>query len=231
MNKHHNFILAFALTFLFFIQMAGVLVESIYVMDLMNTSLDAKALGLLFFFAPVLLALFRKQTPAWALWLIFGLLFIVRGIVPYLNTLGRMFASGVGTGSALLLLAFLMTTRKKDNSRPYIALTASAGLALAAALSVLLRTLDYSLDYSLTPSGGWLGWGLALLLGWTLTRLTLDNDLAASRSDGGVVSALLGIFLTITLVYFAFSAPAVIARWTQGNYFLIVTTVSLLATG
>ena len=211
--------------------MAGILVESIYVMDLMNTSLDAKALGLLFFFTPVLLIPFRKRTPAWALWSVFGLVFIGRGIVPYVNTLDRIFASGVGTGSALLLLAFLVTVRQKDGSRRHIAFIASTGLALAVALSVLLRTLDYSIDYSLIPSGGWLGWGLALLLGWTLTQLTLDDNFATSRSDGGVVSALLGIFLTITLTYFAFSAPAVIARWTQGNYFLIVTIVSLLSIG
>lgn len=231
MNKHHNFILAFALTFLFFIQMAGILVESIYIMDLMNTSLDAKVLGLLFFFTPVLLILFRKGTPAWTFWLTFGLLFIARGIVPYMNTLGRMFASGVGTGCSLLLLAFLMTAKHKDGSRLHLALTASAGLALATALSVLLRTLDYSLDYSLTLSGGWLGWGLVLLLGWTLTRLTSEDSPATPRSDKGVVSALLGIFLIITMTCFVFSAPAVIARWTQGNYFLIVTTIGLLSIG
>lgn len=37
---------AFAIVFLFFIQSARTLVESIYIMDLMNTSMDEKALGL-----------------------------------------------------------------------------------------------------------------------------------------------------------------------------------------
>ena len=41
--------------------------------------------------------------------------------------------------------------------------------------------------------------------------------------------AVLGIFLVLTLVYFAFSAPAVIARWTGANYPLIVITVSLFS--
>jgi endonuclease/exonuclease/phosphatase family metal-dependent hydrolase len=231
MNKQNNHIFAFALIFLFFIQMAGILIESIYILDLMNTSLDAKVLGLLFFFTPVLLVLIRKQTPAWTLWLIFGLLFIARGIVPYMNTLDRMLASGVGTGATLLLLALLMTARQRDDSHANIALTASAGLALAVALSILLRTFNYSLDYSLVPSGGWLGWGLLLLLGWTLTRLTLADTLATPHSKHEVAPALLGIFLTVAMTYFAFSAPAVIARWTQGNYFLIVTTVSLLSIG
>lgn len=231
MNKQHRNIFAFALIFLFFIQMAGVLIESIYIIDLMNTSLDAKVLGLLFFFTPVLLVVFRKRTPVRALWLTFGLLLIARGVVPYINTLGSMLTSGMGTGSALLLLALLMTVRQKDDSRRPIALNASTGFALAIALSVLLRTLAYGLDYSLTLSGAWLGWGLALLLGWCLTRLALDEDITAPCSNEGVTSALLGIFLSITLIYFAFSAPAVIARWTQGNYFLIAMTVSLLSIG
>ena len=231
MNKHHNFILAFALTFLFLIQMAGILVESIYIMDLMNASLDAKVLGLLFFFTSVLLVPFRKRTPVRALWLVFGLLFIARGVVPYVNTLGRMFASGIGTGSVLLLLAFLMTIREQKDEHPSLAFAASVGLALAVAFSVLLRTLGYSLDYSLAPSGGWLGWGLALLLGWTLTQLAISDNHEPLRPNPKAVPALLGIFLTVTLTYFAFSAPAVIARWTQGNYFLIVTTVSLLSIG
>lgn len=54
---------AFAIVFLFFIQSAGTLVESIYIMDLMNTSMDEKALGLLFFFSPVLLVPFYKKFP------------------------------------------------------------------------------------------------------------------------------------------------------------------------
>ena len=35
----------------------------------------------------------------------------------------------------------------------------------------------------------------------------------------------------ITLAYFAFSAPAVIARWTEADYRLIVMAVSLLSLG
>jgi endonuclease/exonuclease/phosphatase family metal-dependent hydrolase len=44
-------------------------------------------------------------------------------------------------------------------------------------------------------------------------------------------SAVVGIVLVLTLVYFAFSAPGVIARWTGGDYTLIVSAVSLLGLG
>jgi endonuclease/exonuclease/phosphatase family metal-dependent hydrolase len=224
-------VIAFGIFFLFFIQMAGILVESIYILDLMNTSLDAKALGILFFFSPALLLPFRKKFPGWAVWLIFGLLFISRGLIPTLNTVGRFYASGIGVGTALLLFPLLVTSKSKEQSQLQTGLWISAGLALAVGLSVLLRTLNYSLDLSLLPEGGWIGWGLGLLFGWTLTQLNWDGEQATPHSNGRVVSALLGIFLTLTLTYFAFSAPAVIARWTQGNYVLIVTTVSLLAMG
>ncbi|MEW5941185.1 MAG: endonuclease/exonuclease/phosphatase family protein, partial [Chloroflexota bacterium] len=105
----------------------------------------------------------------------------------------------------------------------------AAGLALAVGLSVLLRTLEYSLDLSLAPEGGWIGLGLGLILGWTLTQLTWEDAPASPRSNGKAVAALLGVFLVLALTYFSFSAPAVIARWTQGNYTLIVSAVSLLA--
>ena len=40
---------------------------------------------------------------------------------------------------------------------------------------------------------------------------------------------MLGIYLILTLIYFSFSAPAVIARWTEGNYTLIAGAVSLFS--
>ena len=92
-KKSYLIVFSFAILFLFFIQMAGTLVESIYILDLLNTALDEKALGLLFFFTPVLLLPFRKQTPGWLFWLVLGLLLVARGITPTLDTTGRMLAS------------------------------------------------------------------------------------------------------------------------------------------
>ena len=107
----------------------------------------------------------------------------------------------------------------------------SAGLSLATVLSVFLRTVNYSLDYSLTPAGSWVGWGLGILFGYLLTQLVWDSEPAPRKAKNGLTLAVLGIFMVLSLVYFAFSAPAVIARWTEGNYVLIVTTVSLFSAG
>ena len=231
MKKPYSFVVIFGIFFLFFIQMAGTLVESIYILDLMNAALDEKALGLLFFFAPVILLFLRIQkTDRWV-WVVFGLLFLARGLTPYLDTLGRMLASGVGTGAALILFPFLMTARSKGTAPIRIGWWTSAGLGLGIVLSVFLRTVNYSLDFSLTPAGGWVGWGLGLLCGYLLTGLEWSPEPTAQRSKSGITLAGLGIFLLLALVHFAFSAPAVIARWTEGNYALIVITVSLFSAG
>ena len=231
MRKISLLVIAFGIYFLFVIQLMGILVESIYILDLMNTSLDEKALGVLFFFSPLLLFVFRKRPPIWLVWSILGVLLISRGLTPYLDTLGRMIVSGIGTGSALLLFPFLATARPMGDSQTQSGIVSSAGLALAVGLSVLLRTLDYSLDLSLTPAGGWIGWGLGFLFGWCLTQLGWEDKPAPQHSKPKVGSVILGVYLVLTLTYFAFSAPAVIARWTQGNYVSIVLAVSLLSVG
>ena len=231
MKKNALFVIAFGILFLFLIQLAGTLVSSIYILDLMHTSLDAKALGVLFFFTPILLVLVQKRIPNQLVWILSGLLFLARGVTPYLDTLGQMLASGIGMGAALILFALLVTAKPKGETRPQAGWWISAGLALAVCLSVLLRTLNYSVDYSLTLSGGWAGWGLGVLFGLLITQLDWTRESSPRQKNSGLTGALLGVFLVLTLVYFAFSAPAVIARWTEGNYALIVITVSLLAAG
>ncbi len=229
MKKPYFVVIALAIFFLFLIQMAGTLVESIYILDLMNTSLDEKALGVLFFFSPVLLLFYRGKLPLQTAWILFGLLFLARGLTPYLNTLGRMLASGIGTGAGLMLFPYLMIAKAKYDSNSSASQWISAGLALAIGLSVFLRTMNYGLDYSLLPEGGWVGWGLGATLGCLLTLLDWTSPDQAQTNSRPVTLALTGIYLVIALAWFAFSAPTVIARWTEGDYRWIVMAVSLLA--
>ncbi len=229
MKKSTVVVIAFGIFFLFLIQMAGSLVESIYILDLMNTSLDEKALGLLFFFSPVFIFFTPKKRPAQTVWILFGLLFLARGLTPYLNTLGRMLTSGIGTGTALMLFPFLMTARSDDDPSGYQSLEISAGLALSIGFSAFLRTINYGLDYSLHAEGSWVGWVLGIILGFMLSSLDWNTSDKDQTSTKPVTLALTGIFLVIGLTWFAFSAPSVIARWTEADYNLTVMIVSLLA--
>jgi endonuclease/exonuclease/phosphatase family metal-dependent hydrolase len=226
MKKTYYPILTYAILFLFFFQMAGTLVSSIYTLDLLNTSLDAKVLGLLFFFSPVILFLFHKPAAGWLVWFFFGILFLARGLTPGLDTNGRMLVSGIGTAASLVLIPFLVMVRAKNEKFFATGGYAALGLALAVALSTMLRTMNSSIDTSLTPAGSWIGWGLGLVLGFALTGMEqVQSGVTLPQKNGGLTSSVLGIFMVLTLVYFVFSAPAVLARWTEGNYARIVLSV------
>jgi hypothetical protein len=159
MKKTYLIIIALGILFLFIIQSIGTLVESIYILDLMNSNLDEKALGVLFFFAPLLVLPFIKKHQRLLVWILFSLLFVARGLTPYLNTVNRLTASGIATAASLSLFFLLITSQLAFRR------WAPAGLALAVGLSALLRTAGHGIEFSLTPAGGWVGWGLGLLLG------------------------------------------------------------------
>jgi endonuclease/exonuclease/phosphatase family metal-dependent hydrolase len=222
-KNSHLLIIVFAILTLFFIQSAGTLVESIYILDLMNSSLDAMVLGVLFFFAPLLVLPFIKKYHRPLLWIMAILLFIARGLTPYLGTSNRMLASGIAAAASLSLLFLLIATRQSI-SRP-----ASAGLALAVATSVLLRTAGHGIDYSLMSVGGWVGWVLGFFLCVCLFLYDSSAEETTQGYGGNPTLSVLGIYFVLTLIYFSVSAPAVIARWTEVNYTLIVGVISLLS--
>ena len=232
MKKNSLLVISFGIIFLSFIQLAGTLVESIYLLDLLHSSLDAKVAGVLFFFTPLLLVPLYKKFPSGLLWVSFGLLLITRGALPYLNVFPRMLVSGLGVCAVVSLFFLLLRRLPKDENRKKIGLWAGAGLALAISLSVLLRNIYRGVEYSLAPAGGWSGILLIVLLGLELWQLKLPTTpIAVEKKTKGVTSAVIGLFMVLTLAWFSFSAPAVIARWTQGNYTLIVAAVSLFSAG
>jgi endonuclease/exonuclease/phosphatase family metal-dependent hydrolase len=231
MKRSFPIILVFAILFLFFVQSAGTLVESIYILDLMNTSLDENALGMLFFFTPILLIPFYKKIPHGLVWFTFALAFVTRGLLPYLKTAEQVLTSGLATFAVMSLFFLLLNARPRGETNTQTGLWASLGLALALGLSVFLRTTGLGLDYSLIRAGVWVGWGLGLCLGWLLMHLDFGSEVVPAEKKSGVTSSILGIYLVLTLVLFSFSAPSVIARWTEGNYTLIVILISLLALG
>lgn len=231
MRKQELFVLVFGIVFLFLIQMAGTLVESIYILDLMHTSLDEKALGVLFFFAPVLLLAFRSKTSSRSLaWVLAVLLVLARCAAPYLTTSLRLLAAGLATGSGLMLLGLLLASAKpKAGSQARAGLSISAGLALALVFSIFLRTANSGIDLSLSAPNEYQGFVFGALLLWSLSRVDWRVGLERPRQKNGLALPLLGIFLIFILAYFAFSAPAVIARWTGASYTLIVSLISLLS--
>lgn len=231
MKKMPLLALFFGILFLLFIQSTGTLVESIYILDLLNSNLDEKVLGLLFLFSPLLLLPFFKKYPRPLGWILFGILFVSRGLLPFLSTANRVSAAGLATGAAFDLFLLLLSAKPKGEARPPAGVSGSIGFALAIGLSTLLRTVNFGVEYSLIPSGGWVGLVLGLILGGLLSRLDMESEPQSQPQSGPVTAPFVGVYLLFALAYFAFSAPAVIVRWTEGNYPLVVGAISLLSLG
>ncbi|PWH15552.1 MAG: hypothetical protein DDG59_11255 [Anaerolineae bacterium] len=225
MKPSDRYALIFALLFLFLLHSIGSLVESIYILDLLQTSLDEKALGLLFLFSPALLLLFRRKPSRFLMGLLFVIVFLARGLIAFLPTVGRLLAAGLASAATLLLFPLLFHTQIAGQ-RPS-ARAISLGLALAVAISVLLRTVGFGIDYALQGEGGWLGWVLGALLGYALWGITYSeqDELVSARE---ALSPLVGVWMAFALVYFAFSAPSVMARWVESDYRLTVGVIGLL---
>jgi endonuclease/exonuclease/phosphatase family metal-dependent hydrolase len=64
-----------------------------------------------------------------------------------------------------------------------------------------------------------------------LAQLDWASPPAEKKAAGELTTAVIGNFLVLALILFAFSAPAIIARWTEGNYTLIVITAGLFSAG
>ncbi|MGB9674127.1 MAG: endonuclease/exonuclease/phosphatase family protein, partial [Anaerolineales bacterium] len=139
-----------------------------------------------------------------------------------------MLASGIATSAALLLFPFLWTVQASSEEDPHHWDRMAIGLGLALLSSVLLRTVNYSLDYSLQSAGGWVGWGLGILLGFSLKQFNWGFRLQPDQKSSKVTFAIVGIFMVLALCLFGFAAPAVIARWTEADYRLIIIVLSLL---
>jgi endonuclease/exonuclease/phosphatase family metal-dependent hydrolase len=232
MKRHSFLIVALGILFLSFIQLAGTLVESIYLLDLLHSTLDAKVVAVLFFFTPLLLLPFFKKWPRGLLWGTFALLALTRTALPYLKVFPRLIVSGLSVLTVVSLFFLLLRSLPVDETRKRLGVWAGAGFGLAIALSVLLRTVFHGVEFSLAPAGGWTGLVLMVALGYTLWKLSPQGEVKAAELPAkNVTGPVVGLYLLLGLAWFAFSAPAVMARWTQGNYTLIVAAVSLLATG
>jgi endonuclease/exonuclease/phosphatase family metal-dependent hydrolase len=219
---------------LFLLQAISGLIESVYVLQLLSTSLDEKALGVLVLLSPFFLFFVARQGAGTALWVAGSLLVMARIALPYLDTRGRLLAGGLATGAGLVLLPLMLAAEPPARTRSsYRGLSAGQGVALAVGLSTLLRTWGITMDVSLSIAGAGLGWVLGFLLLGLLRMFSWDMPTSPSEASEDVFVGGLGTIAVLGLVYFTFASPGVIARWIQGgdNYPWIVSAVSTLALG
>jgi len=230
-------ILVQGILFLFFFQLLADFVAAIYAFGLMGLNLPPELACVLLLFSPALLVFYRKGLSGKGLALLAALVLISRVIEVMLDTRGRMFISGVGAASFLAFLPALLHAQQRERRSRELGIS----LGLGVGLSILLRALGSGVDLSKAGMFKAIGWGLALLAGAFLLRAFPPAEGTGQPAPfpgqpgrarpWNVIGLSLGMAAVLILLYFAFTSPVVIARWTGGSYSLLLFVLLLALSG
>ncbi|HNS52058.1 MAG TPA: endonuclease/exonuclease/phosphatase family protein [Anaerolineae bacterium] len=228
-------VLLYTLLFLVFLQLLTDFVEAIYVFGLLGTSIPVEIASVLLFLSPLILLLLPRGLSGWPMVAVGELMLLCRVVEAGLDPRGKMLVSGLGVACFLLFLPSLLAQHEEDEGEAK-GVRLGAGLAAALSLSILLRAFGSGSDISTAGRSQVIGWVLAAgagaLLVWRQSevRLAVEGCNAPATRDrlplGKTVALSLGIAGALVLCYFAFSSPAVVARWTGFSYPAIVTVAA-----
>lgn len=237
-NRDAFAVLVYSILFLFFLQLITDFIAGIYAYGVLAGKIPPEMAAMILFLSPFLLLFFRRGLSTTIL-IVFGeLLLFSRAVEVFVpTTRGQLLVAGAGTGLFLFLFPALLWDRgrKSDNrAGPLMA----AGLLLAVASSILLRSLGSTMDLSNVGMFRAIAWLLAVVAAVLIPTVFRHETqiegatTSENQGDGWVKTIMLGIgiFSVFTLLYFAFTSPIVISRWTEVNYSLVfsVATVALM---
>lgn len=215
---------------LFLLQLVSDFVETTYGLCLTTTSLNKNVFSVLLLFLPLILLFFRRGLPDGLAIAVGELVILCRILEPMLVTQAKMIVSGIGVGCFLIFLpAFLLRERRESEEQSGMIFL--LGMCVALVLSIFFRTLGTTRDLSTYGRFQFIGWILAvgaatMILGLPQAR----RDMEKNASTWKILALTLGIMSIFALIYFAFSSPTVISRWTQGNHIAItVVLMSVIA--
>ncbi|TFG25764.1 MAG: hypothetical protein EU533_00750 [Promethearchaeota archaeon] len=232
-KESNSHLILLSILFLFFLQLISDLVEAIYMLDLLNTSLDEKVLGVLFLLTPLILIPFKKGISSKILYIIAEIVVILRVINPFMNTANKIIVAGLGVGCFLIFFpAYLSKVIKYNDDQKSTNIGVALGFAVI--LSITFRALLSSIDISTYAWFQIIGWFLSgvssILIFGQFNRKVVIND-SHSEEEGlmnskRIFPLIIGLISIIALIYFAFSSPTVISRWTEGDYVSITILTS-----
>lgn len=237
-NRDAFAILTYSILFLLFFQLITDFVAGIYAYGVLEGEIPLEMVAMILFLSPFLLLLFGRGLPTTAL-IILGELVLVSRAVEVLmpTTRGQLLVAGVGTGLFLFFFPALLWDRGRKGDKQ-VGSHMAAGLLLAVALSILLRSLGSTMDLSNESVYRATTWLLAIITGVFIPQVfrfepRQDEGWTREywRAGWGKTTMLgIGIVSVFTLLYFAFTSPTVISRWTETSYLLILlgATVALI---
>ena len=217
--------LLYSLLFLLFFQLVSDFVETIYTFGLLGTNIPPQIVSVLLFFSPLILLFFKRGLPRQATWSLLLVAALSRSVEVISNTGTKMIASGLGVGCILMFFP-LWLGQHEDGQEESPILEAGFGLLGGLVLSILFRVLGAGTDLSLIYP--WLSWVLAAIL-LVLTILAWNDpgqvDAVAPKPQASSSSILfhsIGFMAFLAVLYFGFSSPLVLARWSGVDDRLII---------
>ena len=226
-------IFLYCVLFLCFLQLITDFVEAIYAFGLMGTSITAEIASILLLFSPLVLLILPRGLSRWQVVVLGETAILCRAVEIMLDTRGQMLVAGVGVACFLIFFPSLLISLRRDKSQDN-AFNLTIGLALSILLLIFLRVAGSGQDVTLDGSLRWLSWPLVIAAGILLPGAMRKEDLGLagvrlvmSSRMGRVMGLSLGIAAVWTLLYFAFSSPNVLVRWTEANYPLVVGGITL----
>lgn len=239
---HHMAQTAFqSLFFLTFFQLLSDFIETTYAFGLLQTSLPPEVVSVLIFFTPLLLLLGRREPPTWLLYLLASLTLLCRAIEVNLAGSGKMLTAGLGVGAFWLFLPAYFSHLNREKASQ-AGLTLGVALTFAVSLAAMFKALNSGVDLTVTGGTRWLAWVLtalcALLLpaarGPTPGTADLMEEPQSQGKQGAslwrTTTYVLGMTAAFALLYFTFTSPNVIARWTRVSYTGILLAFSAIQT-
>lgn len=212
----------FTIIIYFIIQSISNLIMSVYMLELLNTSLDIKAAGLAFMFTSIGVLLIKSEFKGLK---ISGITLIVfRLLYPLFNTSIKLVLSGLATGSAFIFLPLLFLNNK--GNRQFVN-SLSLGFGFATLISIFSRTMGYSVDFTEYGSTQFIAWILGIMAIILLLRYEIKTEETKEAESGGIFLHILGFISVIGLIYFAYGSPGVFTRWSESNYTLTLAMSTL----
>ncbi len=217
--------LLFTIIIYFTLQSINNLIMSVYMLELLNTSLDIKAAGLAFMFTSVGVLLIKSDLKGLKISGISLILF--RLLYPLFNTSIKLLLSGMATGSAFIFLPLLFLNNR--GNKQFVS-SLSMGTLLATLLSIFSRTMGYSVDFTEYGITQFIAWILGIIAIYLLLRYKFKTEDNSDVEKGGIFLHILGFISILTLIYFAYGAPTVFTRWSESDYSLtlVMSTMPLL---
>ena len=228
--KQHLKLVLISILLVFFFQLLTDFVEAVYIFGLLGSSIPPEIVMVLLFLSPLLLyVLGNRIHPRWAQVFI-SIAVLTRAVEIFLSTRGRMIVGGIGVAAFLMYFPALLAQSRTPDERKQFAHEAGVGLTLAIFASMMFRALHSGSDISAFGMFRGVTLTLAGIALYLIFRIRSDGtvqtqDKPATAKMSRVHAYTLGLASTVMVLYFAFTAPNVIARWAGVSKLSVFSTL------